>query len=42
WTVSDEQGPLAAASVVVLAAAAETAQFDPTSHLPLKKIRGQI
>ncbi|POA98103.1 bifunctional tRNA (5-methylaminomethyl-2-thiouridine)(34)-methyltransferase MnmD/FAD-dependent 5-carboxymethylaminomethyl-2-thiouridine(34) oxidoreductase MnmC [Chromobacterium sinusclupearum] len=42
WTVSDAEGPLAAASVVVLAASAETAQFDPTSHLPLKKIRGQV
>ncbi|POZ61687.1 bifunctional tRNA (5-methylaminomethyl-2-thiouridine)(34)-methyltransferase MnmD/FAD-dependent 5-carboxymethylaminomethyl-2-thiouridine(34) oxidoreductase MnmC [Chromobacterium alticapitis] len=42
WLASDESGPLAMASVVVLAAAAETAQFDATSHLPLKKIRGQV
>ncbi|VEB42303.1 tRNA 5-methylaminomethyl-2-thiouridine biosynthesis bifunctional protein MnmC [Chromobacterium violaceum] len=42
WTAGDEQGPLAVASVVVLAGAAETAQFDSTRHLPLKKIRGQI
>ncbi|WP_434628145.1 bifunctional tRNA (5-methylaminomethyl-2-thiouridine)(34)-methyltransferase MnmD/FAD-dependent 5-carboxymethylaminomethyl-2-thiouridine(34) oxidoreductase MnmC [Chromobacterium sp. CV08] len=42
WTASDESGALAVASVVVLAGAAETAQFDPASHLPLKKIRGQI
>ncbi|WP_347937087.1 bifunctional tRNA (5-methylaminomethyl-2-thiouridine)(34)-methyltransferase MnmD/FAD-dependent 5-carboxymethylaminomethyl-2-thiouridine(34) oxidoreductase MnmC [Chromobacterium phragmitis] len=42
WTVSDESGPLATASAVVLAGAAETAQFDSTRHLPLKKIRGQI
>ncbi|QEL54950.1 bifunctional tRNA (5-methylaminomethyl-2-thiouridine)(34)-methyltransferase MnmD/FAD-dependent 5-carboxymethylaminomethyl-2-thiouridine(34) oxidoreductase MnmC [Chromobacterium paludis] len=42
WLACDETGPLAVASVVVLAAAAETAQFDATRHLPLKKIRGQI
>ncbi|WP_047248257.1 bifunctional tRNA (5-methylaminomethyl-2-thiouridine)(34)-methyltransferase MnmD/FAD-dependent 5-carboxymethylaminomethyl-2-thiouridine(34) oxidoreductase MnmC [Chromobacterium subtsugae] len=42
WLASDESGPLALASVVVLAGAAETAQFDATSHLPLKKIRGQV
>ncbi|OHX19131.1 bifunctional tRNA (5-methylaminomethyl-2-thiouridine)(34)-methyltransferase MnmD/FAD-dependent 5-carboxymethylaminomethyl-2-thiouridine(34) oxidoreductase MnmC [Chromobacterium sphagni] len=42
WLASDESGPLALASVVVLAGAAETAQFDSTSHLPLKKIRGQV
>ncbi|MEO2215469.1 bifunctional tRNA (5-methylaminomethyl-2-thiouridine)(34)-methyltransferase MnmD/FAD-dependent 5-carboxymethylaminomethyl-2-thiouridine(34) oxidoreductase MnmC [Chromobacterium vaccinii] len=42
WTASDERGPLAVASAVVLAGAAETAQFDSTRHLPLKKIRGQV
>lgn len=42
WLASDEQGPLAMGSTVILAAAADTAAFDSTSHLPLKAIRGQV
>ncbi|BBF84678.1 tRNA (5-methylaminomethyl-2-thiouridylate)-methyltransferase [Aquitalea magnusonii] len=42
WLASDEQGPLAMGSIVVLATAADTTAFDSTSHLPLKAIRGQV
>jgi tRNA 5-methylaminomethyl-2-thiouridine biosynthesis bifunctional protein len=42
WIVLGEQGAIAMGSVVVLAGAADTAAFDCTSHLPLKRIRGQI
>ncbi|MBV8469537.1 bifunctional tRNA (5-methylaminomethyl-2-thiouridine)(34)-methyltransferase MnmD/FAD-dependent 5-carboxymethylaminomethyl-2-thiouridine(34) oxidoreductase MnmC [Paludibacterium sp.] len=42
WVVSGEQGAIAFGSVVVLAGGADSAAFDCTSHLPLKRIRGQI
>lgn len=42
WIVMGEQGAIALGSVVVLAGAADTAAFDCTSHLPLKRIRGQV
>jgi tRNA 5-methylaminomethyl-2-thiouridine biosynthesis bifunctional protein len=42
WLASDEHGPLAMGSAVILATAADTAAFDSTSHLPLKAIRGQV
>jgi len=42
WLASNENGPLAMGSAVILAAAADTARFDSTSHLPLKAIRGQV
>ena len=42
WLASDENGPIAIGSAVILAAASNTAQFDSTSHLPLKAIRGQV
>ncbi|MBV8680011.1 MAG: bifunctional tRNA (5-methylaminomethyl-2-thiouridine)(34)-methyltransferase MnmD/FAD-dependent 5-carboxymethylaminomethyl-2-thiouridine(34) oxidoreductase MnmC [Aquitalea sp.] len=42
WLASNEIGPLAMGSVVVLATATDTVHFDSTSHLPLKAIRGQV
>lgn len=42
WTVRDARAMLARASVVVIAAGADSAQFAPTRHLPLRAIRGQI
>ncbi|WP_215782064.1 bifunctional tRNA (5-methylaminomethyl-2-thiouridine)(34)-methyltransferase MnmD/FAD-dependent 5-carboxymethylaminomethyl-2-thiouridine(34) oxidoreductase MnmC [Paludibacterium sp. B53371] len=42
WVVSGENGAVALGSVVILAGAAESAAFDSTSHLPLKRIRGQV
>ncbi|GGY06938.1 bifunctional tRNA (5-methylaminomethyl-2-thiouridine)(34)-methyltransferase MnmD/FAD-dependent 5-carboxymethylaminomethyl-2-thiouridine(34) oxidoreductase MnmC [Paludibacterium paludis] len=42
WIAVGPEGPLAIGSVVVLASAADTADFDSTCHLPLKRIRGQI
>ncbi len=42
WVASGANGPLAVGSAVILAGAADTAGFDMTCHLPLKRIRGQI
>jgi tRNA 5-methylaminomethyl-2-thiouridine biosynthesis bifunctional protein len=42
WVVMGEEGAIALGSVVVIAGAADTASFDCTSHLPLKRIRGQV
>lgn len=42
WLALGTDGPLAIGTVVVLAGAADCAAFDCASHLPLKRIRGQI
>jgi tRNA 5-methylaminomethyl-2-thiouridine biosynthesis bifunctional protein len=42
WVAEGEDGPLAIGDAVILAGAQETAAFDSTAHLPIKKIRGQI
>lgn len=42
WLALAADGPLAIGTVVVLAGAADCAAFDCASHLPLKRIRGQI
>jgi tRNA 5-methylaminomethyl-2-thiouridine biosynthesis bifunctional protein len=42
WQAWDGEQPLAEASVVVLAGAADVRHFGPTAQLPLKRIRGQI
>jgi len=42
WQVSDENSILASASVVVLAAGQSIADFELTSWLPVKSIRGQM
>nr|WP_199067426.1 bifunctional tRNA (5-methylaminomethyl-2-thiouridine)(34)-methyltransferase MnmD/FAD-dependent 5-carboxymethylaminomethyl-2-thiouridine(34) oxidoreductase MnmC [Chromobacterium sp. ASV5] len=42
WVAQGPEGPLAQGRVVILAGAAETAGFDATRHLPLKRIRGQV
>ncbi|TDR82134.1 bifunctional tRNA (5-methylaminomethyl-2-thiouridine)(34)-methyltransferase MnmD/FAD-dependent 5-carboxymethylaminomethyl-2-thiouridine(34) oxidoreductase MnmC [Paludibacterium purpuratum] len=42
WIVCGESGAMALGTVVVLAGAADSAAFDSTSHLPLKRIRGQV
>ncbi|WP_312595376.1 bifunctional tRNA (5-methylaminomethyl-2-thiouridine)(34)-methyltransferase MnmD/FAD-dependent 5-carboxymethylaminomethyl-2-thiouridine(34) oxidoreductase MnmC [Stutzerimonas nitrititolerans] len=42
WLAFDGERLLAQAPVVVLAGAAEAAQFDQSAWLPLKRIRGQI
>jgi tRNA 5-methylaminomethyl-2-thiouridine biosynthesis bifunctional protein len=42
WLAIGASGPVALGEVVILAGAADSAGFDSTGHLPLKKIRGQI
>lgn len=42
WTAYDSQQPLAIGAIVVMAGGAETTAFDSTSHLPIKRIRGQV
>ena len=42
WTLATSAGVVATAPVVVIASAADTARFDATRSLPLKRIRGQI
>ena len=42
WQAHGADGLLAAAPILVLANATDAATFEPTQHLPLKRIRGQI
>lgn len=42
WALASSAGVVASAPVVVIASAADTASFDATRSLPLKRIRGQI
>ncbi len=42
WSVSDRNGTIATAPVVVIAGAGDSAAFAQTSHLPLRLIRGQL
>lgn len=42
WQALGADGLLAAAPILVLANATDAATFEPTQHLPLKRIRGQI
>lgn len=42
WVAVDTQDHMAVAEVVILAGAHDTANFDATAHLPLKRIRGQV
>jgi tRNA 5-methylaminomethyl-2-thiouridine biosynthesis bifunctional protein len=42
WVALGESGPIAFGEVAILAGASDSASFDSTCHLPLKKVRGQI
>ncbi|WP_462378863.1 bifunctional tRNA (5-methylaminomethyl-2-thiouridine)(34)-methyltransferase MnmC2/FAD-dependent 5-carboxymethylaminomethyl-2-thiouridine(34) oxidoreductase MnmC1 [Pseudomonas sp. Marseille-QA0892] len=42
WAVASDAGEIGSAPVVVIASAADTAGFEATRGLPLKRIRGQI
>ena len=42
WQVCDDNARLAAAPVVVICAANDSAAFEQTAHLPLQAVRGQI
>ena len=42
WLALGENGPIALGSTVVLAGSSDSAAFDCTAHLPLKRVRGQI